>query len=112
MEASSDSTGPPVASSSAKVVNLEYLPTLADILRLRRRPPPSYNFPTRSFGLKRQRLVACKDQYFDEYAWLDYDQTNDVVLCQVCKTVLNSCALRFSLCCKAEPAFTTEGEES
>ena len=69
-------------------------------------PPASCIFPKRSFGRKNIVLRSFQQTWFRQWAWLHYDEANDVAYCHVCVSALNQKKMKVS---NVEPAFVSKG---
>ena len=86
-----------VTSRAFQVVNLPPAP---------HQPPASCIFPKRSFGKKNIVLRSFQQTWFRQWAWLHYDEANDVAYRHVCVSALNQKKMKVS---NAEPAFVSKG---
>ena len=56
-------------------------------------PPPSFIFPKHTLGLKKHWF---QQTWFRQWAWLHYDEANDVAYCHVCVSALNQKRMKAS----------------
>ena len=77
---------------------------LPDIADSPHQPGLGYKFPKRSFGKKTVVARCFQPTWFQQWPFLHYDETNDLVYCHTCVTSYKQKKMRTS---KADPAFVS-----
>ena len=68
--------------------------------------PKNFKYPFREFGKTKVVKRCFQKQWYGTYSWLDYDETDDVVYCHVCRLADSHNKLNVPL---KEPTFTKTG---
>ena len=85
----------------ASVCQLSNLPEIPDRPH---QPGPEFKFPKRSFGRKNVVFRSFQLSWFRHWAFLHYDETNDLAYCHICVMGFKQKKMRVV---KADPAFVS-----